>query len=758
MTDATADTAIPYPDPPFTGHIGRTYQDSTPDYPQPAGPPAGAPNVLLILLDDIGFGQASVSGGPAATPHMEALAATGVSYNQFHTTSLCSPTRAALLTGRNHHRVGFGTITEGSSGYPGYNCALPRSAASIGAIMTANGYSTAWFGKNHNTPDWESSAVGPFDRWPTGLGFEYFYGFLGGETSQWEPQLYEQTTPVEPPADESYHLTEDLVERTRMWITQQKSLAPEKPFFAYLATGALHSPHHVPKPYIERYKGAFDHGWDRERELTLERQKAIGIVPADTELTAKPEGIADWDSLPEEEKRLFARMQEVFAGFVTHTDDQVGRLLGVLDELGIRDDTLVVLVVGDNGPSAEGGPAGTVNAVAAMNGLPDTVDFMLPKIDELGSRLHDNHYPVGWAWAGATPFAWMKQVASHFGGTRNLAAMSWPGRIPADGVRPHFHHIIDILPTILDAAGIPTPTHVDGIEQLPVDGVSMAYSWPSAKIPPRRTTQYFEHGGNRALYHDGWIASARHGVPWQLIGKQGDFDHDPWELYDLSTDFSQARDLAARHPDKVEEYQRLFDQEAWDNNVYPLDDRFAERANDPLRPSMTRGRTVFTYYPGTTRVPEGSAPKLYPRSHRITAHLTVPDGGARGVLVTQGGRGAGYSLYLDDDGRLVHHYNFFDRAHWTVTTPSPVPAGDIQVGLEFMSDHDDKLGSGGIIRLAVDGRTTAESRIQHSVPARYSATETFDIGRNTGSPVTPAYQGANPFTGHLQKLTIEITG
>jgi arylsulfatase A-like enzyme len=758
VLEAAPGSAIPYPDPPFRGRISRTYRDSAPDYPPPVTAPPDAPNVLLILLDDIGFGQASVSGGPAATPHMEALAASGVGYTRFHTTSLCSPTRAALLTGRNHHRVGFGAGTEGAAGFPGYNCALPRSAASIGAILTGNGYSTAWFGKNHNTPDWEASAVGPFHRWPTGLGFEYFYGFLGGETSQWEPQLYEQTMPVEPPDDEHYHLTEDLAERTRAWIAQQHALAPDKPFFAYLATGALHSPHHVPKPYIERYRGAFDHGWDVERELTLERQKALGIVPADAELTAKPEGIADWESLPADEKRLFARMQEVYAGFVTHTDEQVGRVLAVLDELDLRDNTLVVLIVGDNGPSAEGGTVGTINTMAAMNGLTDTVQEMLPKIDELGSRLHDNHYPVGWAWSGAAPFAWMKQVASHFGGTRNYAAMSWPGRIPAGGLRDQFHHVIDVMPTVLDAAGLTAPERVDGIGQMPIDGVSMTYTWPDPHAPGRRVTQYFEHRGNRAVYHDGWMASARHGVPWQPVGRQGGFEHDAWELYDLEHDFTQAVDLAEKYPEKLAQLKRIFDREARANNVYPLNDRFAERGGDPRRVSMTRGRTVFRYLGGIARVPEGSAPKLFPRSHRITAELTVPIEGGTGVLVTQGGRGAGYALYLDPDGRLVYHYNFFDRERSTLATPRPVPGGRVQVGMEFMSDQDEIPGSGGVVRLAVNGRTVAEGRIMHSVPGRYSATETFDVGRNSGSPAAPGYRGAHPFTGVLHSLTIEITG
>jgi arylsulfatase len=755
-TAPRTDSSIPYGQEAFSGSIGKTISESRPSYPQRVAAPAGAPNILLILLDDIGFGQAGVSGGPVPTPHMSALAGQSAQLTRFHTTSLCSPTRAALLTGRNHHRVGFGTIVEGSTGFPGYNCALPNTAATVAKTLTLNGYNTAWFGKNHNTPDWESSAAGPFDRWPTGLGFEYFYGFHGGETSQFEPQLYENVSPVEPPADPDYHLTEDLVERARSWISKQKSSAPDKPFLAYVATGAVHAPHHVPTAYRDRFAGQFDIGWDQVRAETLARQKELGLVPDDTVLTDRPEGVAAWDTLSDDEKRLYARMQEVFAGFVSHTDDQIGRLVSVLDEIGIRDDTLVVLIVGDNGPSPEGGLTGTVNNMATQNGLPDTLEAILPFIDELGGPLHENHYPVGWAHAGAAPFQWMKQVASHLGGTRNFAALSWPGHIEP-GIRSQFHHVIDIAPTLLAAAGVEQPAKVDGIEQLDIDGVSLDYLFAAPDADGLRTTQYFEHGGNRAIYHDGWIASARHGVPWQLTGSKGDFNDDVWELYDLDSDFSQARDLAAEHPDRVAELTALWEKEAWANNVFPLDDRFAERAIDPLRPSLIRGRREFRYFAGATRIPEGVAPPTKNVSHRIIGHVTLHDASTNGVVVAAGGRSAGFSLYFDD-GVPVYHYNFFGRGRYVVRAPKPMEAGDHEVAVEFIADVEHKPGTGGILRLAVDGRTVAEGRAEHTVPGRFSPTESFDVGMDLGSPVTDEYSAPATFSGTIHDVVVQLIG
>jgi arylsulfatase A-like enzyme len=746
--------ALPYPAPPFTGKIGRTVADSSPAYPERVSAPEDAPNILLILLDDIGFGQAGVSGGPAPTPHMDAFGVSAATLNRFHTTSLCSPTRAALLTDRNHHRVGFGTIVEGSTGFPGYNCAIPNTAASVAATLTMNGYNTAWFGKNHNTPDWESSAAGPFDRWPTGLGFEYFYGFNGGETSQFEPQLYENITPVEVPNDPDYHLTEDLVDRATAWMATHQSLAPDKPFFLYFATGALHAPHHVPESYRDRFAGQFDRGWDVVRAETLARQIDLGLVPEGTALTERPDGIPAWDSLSGDERRVFARMQEIFAAYVAHTDDQVGRLLASLDETGLTDKTLVLLVVGDNGPSPEGGPTGTINDTAAMNGVPDTLDNILPHLGELGSRLHDNHYPIGWAHAGSSPFQWMKQVASHFGGTRNPALIRWPGRVEP-GLRTQFHHIIDVAPTLLDIAGIETPTHINGVEQMELDGISMSYLFEEVDAPDCRTTQYFEHGGNRGIYRDGWFACARHGVPWQLSGSKGDFDADIWELYDLSKDFSQAHDLSAEHPEKVEELKSLFEEEAWKYNVYPLDDRFAERAIDPLRPSLIRGRTHFKYLPGTTRVTEGVAPPVKNVSHRITARIELADGNETGVLVAQGGRTGGYSLFLDD-GVPVYHYNYFGKDRYEVRAPRPIGPGDSVVAIEFMADAEHQPGTGGIVRLAIDNQTVAEGRVDHSVPARFSPTETFDVGCDLGGPVCAGYESPARFTGSILDIIVDI--
>jgi arylsulfatase A-like enzyme len=747
---------VPYPEPPFAGKLGRTVPESTPAYPQRVAAPDGSPNIVVIMLDDIGFGQAGVSGGPVPTPHMDSLGERSATLNRFHTTSLCSPTRAALLTGRNHHHVGFGTIVEGSTGFPGYNCAIPNTAATVAATLKLNGYNTAWFGKNHNTPDWESSAAGPFDRWPTGLGFEYFYGFNGGETSQFEPQLYENITPVEAPSDPEYHLTEDLVTRASGWMSTHRSVAPDKPFFLYFAPGAVHAPHHVPEAYRDRFAGQFDQGWDAVREETLARQITLGLVPEGTGLTERPGGIPAWDTLSADERRAFARMQEIFAAYVSHTDDQVGKLLAGLDKLGITEDTLVLLIVGDNGPSPEGGPTGTINDTASMNGVPDTLEHILPHLDELGSRLHDNHYPIGWAHAGSAPFQWMKQVASHFGGTRNLALLRWPGHIEP-GLRTQFHHVIDVAPTLLEAAGIQAPTHVDGVEQMPLDGIGMGYLFADVQAGERRTTQYFEHGGNRAIYHEGWIASASHGVPWQLSGSKGDFDADTWELYDLSSDFSQARDLAAEHPDRLAQLKHLFETEAWKYNVYPLDDRFAERAIDPLRPSLVRGLTRFTYRAGTTRVTEGVAPPIKNVSHRITARITVPDGGASGVIVAHGGRTGGYTLYLDD-GVPVYHYNFFGKARYEVRGPHALPAGAATVAIEFLVDHDHQPGTGGIVRLAVDNQTVGEGRVEHSIPARFSPTETFDIGCDLGGPVCDTYTSPFDFAGTVTDVIIELTG
>jgi arylsulfatase len=753
-----AQEVLPKPMPPFGGVIGQTYRDSKEDYPQPIKAPAGAPNVLLILLDDLGFGQAGTFGGPVPTPNIDKLAAQGLRYNQFHTTAICSPTRAALLTGRNHHQAGMGTITELSTGYPGYNSIWGKNVASIAEVVRQNGYTAAAFGKWHNTPDWETSPVGPFDRWPTGQGFEYWYGFQGGESSQWEPQLFRNTVPVEPPKrpEQGYHLTEDLADEAIAWIKRSKSVAPDKPFFAYFATGGTHAPLHAPKEWIDKFKGQFDQGWDKVREETLERQKRLGVVPPDTKLTPRPAEIPAWDSLSADAKRLYARHQEVFAGFLAHTDYHVGRLLDAVRALPDADNTLIIYIVGDNGPSAEGSLTGTINNMMTQNGVPDDVASQLKVIDEIGGPKHENHYPVGWSWAGSSPFQWMKRVPSHFGGTRNGMVISWPAKIgDRGGLRPQFHHVIDIAPTIYELAGITFPETINGVKQTPLAGVSLAYTFTQATAPSTRRTQYFETGGHRAIYHDGWVATAFHGVPWVVRGSIP-FEQDKWELYNITQDFSEANNLASQNPEKLKELQAIFDQEAKKYDVYPLDDRFVERASDPNRPSVTRGKTTFTYSAGTTRVPEGSAPPIYKRSHRITADIEVPNGKTQGVIIAEGGL-AGYTLYVKDR-KLVYEYNFFGKNRYRITSNKPLPSGKVQVAFEYTQQDGGDMTTGGTGKLFINGQPAGEGKIDKVVPVRFSATETMDIGMDLGAVVSESYQKEAPFafTGKIEKVTVEL--
>ncbi len=754
-------SSLPIPDPTFNGKIGKTFEDSTPDFPQGIKAPEGAPNVVVILLDDVGFGQPGTFGGPIPTPSIDKLASQGLRYNRFHTTGICSPTRAALLTGRNHHTAAAGTITELSTGFPGYNSVLPRSTATIARVLSDNGYSTSMFGKNHNTPDWETNAVGPFDHWPTGIGFDYFYGFHGGETSQWEPQLYLNTTAVEPDKtpEEGYHFTEDMVEKAISWMDTQQSIAPDKPFFLYFAPGAAHAPLHAPKEWIEKYKGKFDHGWDKVREETLARQKALGVVPADTQLTPRPDSIDAWDSLSDDAKKLYARHMETFAGFLDHTDFHVGRLIEAVQQSPEADNTIIIYILGDNGPSAEGSVTGTLNNMMTQNGIPDTVEAQLPLIDEIGGPLHENHYPVGWSWAGSSPFQWMKRVPSHFGGTRNGLVISWPAKIKdIGGLRTQFHHLIDIAPTILKAANIPMPESVDGIAQVPLAGVPMEYSFDQADAPGQRDTQYFETGGHRAIYHEGWVATSFHGAPWTLTGSFG-FKDNTWNLYNVDKDFSQSVDLAEKNPGKLKELLEIFDQEAEKFGVYPLDDRFVERAL-AKRPSVVAGRTKFSYSASTVRIPEGSAPPVYQRSHSITAKITIPEGGAEGVIVACGGSVAGYSLYVKD-GKLNYDYNFFGKAIFNAQSAEVLPTGDIEVSMKY-EQQPFKLfqeTTGGPAELFVNGKSVGKVEVEAAVPGRFSATETMDVGKDLGSAVSKAYRDQNPFafTGKIKNVTIEVS-
>lgn len=754
-------SSLPIPDPEFRGKIGKTYAESTPDFPKSVTAPEGAPNVVVILIDDLGFGQPATFGGPIPTPAMDKLASGGLRFNRFHTVGVCSPSRSSLLTGRNHHTVANGTITELSTGYPGYNSVIPKATATLARILRDNGYSTSMFGKNHNTPDWETNAVGPFDHWPTGWGFEYFYGFHGGETSQWEPQLYRNTTAVEPEktAEEGYHLNEDLVDEAIGWMSTHESINPDRPFFMFLATGATHAPLHAPKEWIEKFEGQFDDGWDVARERTLARQKKMGLVPANTKLTPRPDAIEAWDSLSDDAKKLYVRHMEAFAGFLAHTDHHIGRLLDAVAASPDADNTIVIYVAGDNGPSAEGSVTGTTNNMMTQNGVPDSVESQLKVFDEIGGPLHENHYPVGWCWAGSSPFQWMKRVPSHFGGTRNGMIVSWPAKIKdKGGLRDQFHHLIDIAPTVLEAANIPEPKSVDGIDQIPMAGVSMQYAFENADADGKRTKQYFETGGHRAIYEDGWVATSFHGVPWELTGSVG-FDRDEWSLYNVDADFSQSTDLADQYPAKLEALKKTFDEEAKKYGVYPLDDRFAERAVTP-RPSVVAGRTKFLYTGATTRVPEGSAPPTYQRSHSITAELVIPDGGAEGVIVACGGSAAGYTLYVKD-GKLNYDYNFFGKELFHFESSDVLPTGKVQVQMDYEQTPFRPFVdfNGGPVKLSVNGQAVGGGEMGNSVPARFSATETFDIGKDLGAPVSSRYRSESPFefTGTISSVTVEIS-
>ncbi|MDF5716028.1 MAG: arylsulfatase [Rhizonema sp. NSF051] len=754
---ALADTAkiLPIPQPSFRGKIGITYQESTPDFPAPITTPEKAPNVLLVLLDDVGFGQASTFGGPVETPNLTRLAEKGLRYNQFHTTALCSPTRAALLTGRNHHSVGTGVVEELGTGFPGYTTILPKSAATVAEVLRQNGYNTAAFGKWHNTPDYETSTAGPFDRWPTWLGFEYFYGFLGGDTNQWSPALVENTQRVAPPvSNPDYHLTPDLVDHAIAWIRSQQSIAPDKPTFTYLATGATHAPHHAPKAWIDKYKGKFDQGWDKLREQTFARQKQLGVIPADAQLTARPKELPAWDSLSKDDQRIYAHEMEVFAGFLGHTDHEVGRLIDAIDQIGELDNTLIFYIVGDNGASAEGGLAGSINELKVFNKVPESREQLLASLNDLGSPKTFNHYHAAWAWAGTTPFQWTKQIASHFGGTRNPLIITWGNRIKdRGGIRNQFHHVIDITPTILEAAGITVPTEVNGVKQQKLEGTSLLYTFDNSDAPSHHKTQYFEMFGNRAIYDEGWVAAARHPrLPWQGTIST-DFQQDPWELYNIEEDFSEANNLAAENPKKLEKLQELFLSQARQYQVLPLDDRVSERFDVSSRPSPAAGRTTFTYYPGVASIPEGSAPSLKNRSFSITADVEIPESGAQGVLLTQGGRFAGWGFFLENS-KPTYIYNFVNAERYIIQSPQKLTPGKSTIRFDF--DYEGGIGAGGTGKLFINDQQVASGRIEKTVPYRLALDETFDVGRDTGTPVVETYQVPFVFTGNLQKVTLNL--
>src|SRR5499426_395149 len=750
-------SVLPRPDFHFPGNVGRTYLDSDPpQFPQPVQAPKGAPNVVLILLDDAGFGQFSTFGGGVPSPTMDKLAAEGLRYNTFHTTALCSPTRAALITGRNHHSAASGVIGEAATGYDGYTTILPRSTGTVGEVLRQNGYMTAWIGKNHNTPVWEASAAGPFDRWANGLGFDYFYGFNGGDMNHWNPVLYENRNLVPASSDPNYYLTTDLSDHAIGWVRKVKSIAPDRPFLLYVAPGATHAPHQVPQDWIDKFKGKFDMGWDKYREETIERQKKLGVVPQNTKLTERVPGLPAWDSLEPDQKRLYARMMEVFAAYGAECDHEMGRIIDAVKQLPDADNTIFIYIAGDNGSSAEGGLEGPLHENLFFNGITERWQDNLKVIDELGGPKHFNHFPSAWAHAMDTPFQWTKQIASHFGGTRNPMIVSWPARIKdRGGLRQQFMHVIDVVPTLYEAAKITPPDVLDGVRQKPIEGVSLVYTFDDANAPTRHGTQYFELVGNRAIYKDGWMASTTPlRVPWVTIGYEPNPDDFKWELYNISEDFSQANNLVEKYPDKLKELQDAFDVEARKYNVYPLDSSFASRVDPAIRPSLTRGRSEFVYYPGMIRIPEGSAPDFKNKSWTIAAEITVPEGGANGVLATIGGRYGGWAL-LVQDSKPVFAYAFSNQPEhkFRVASDQPLTAGNHIVRVKFEYDGGG-IGKAATATLLVDERQVAQGRIPQTIGVRVSLDETFDVGQDTGTPVMEEYEDKMPFrfTGTLTKF------
>ena len=750
-------TVLPIPDPPFKGKIGQTYKDSVPEKLKLITPPAGAPNVLIILLDDAGYGQTGTFGGLIPTPTLDRLAAGGLRYTRFHVAALCSPTRAALLTGRNNHAVGMGMITNNSTSFPGYNGWIPKSAAFVSEILRQNGYATSAFGKWHMLPDWESGPTGPFDRWPSHQGFEYYYGFLDGQMNQWTPNLYEGESPLEmdiPPGRKAdYTLNEALADKAIAWINTEKSITPARPFFVYFAPGATHAPLQAPKAWIDKFIGKFDMGWDRYREIVFEQQKKLGVIPKDAKLTPRPKEIPSWDSLSVNQKKVAARLMEVFAGFMAQTDFEIGRVIDAIQQTGQLDNTLIFYIAGDNGASLEGNLYGHFDMMAEVNGLAEDADSLVKRLDDFGGPNSYPHYPAGWAWAGNTPFQWGKQVASYFGGTRDPLVVYWPKQIKnGGGVRSQFHYVIDVAPTILEAAGLPQPSQVDGVTQKAIDGVSMLYSFDIPNAEDRRTTQYFEMYANRAIYHDGWVAGAWTGRPPWIRRWELGLNQQPWQLYHIASDYSEADDLASQYPSKLKELQDLFVVEANKYQVFPLDPRNAERGDPNLRPSLTEGRKQFVYYAGAGHLPNSLAPNTINRSYTITAYVNIPAGGAEGVLVAQGGLTAGYSLFLKS-GRPTYTYRYFNRQLTTIAGSKPLAVGPVVIRLEFVYDGGG-LGKGATAALFVNGMKVGEARIPQTVSVSYSFDETFDTGQDTSTPVGD-YDAPFKFTGSIQKIEID---
>jgi arylsulfatase len=722
--------------------------------------PENAPNVVIVLIDDIGFGGPSTFGGPIQTPTLDGLAAAGISYNNFHTTALCSPTRNALKTGRNHHTTNTGSIMESSTGFPGNTGQVPNSVAPLAEMLRLNGYSTGAFGKWHETAAWETSVSGPFDRWPTHQGFDKFYGFIGGETDQWFPLIYDGVTRVTPPKTENYHFTVDMTDQAVKWVKAQQSMTPDRPFFMYFATGAVHAPHHVPREWADKYKGKFDEGWDEVRAETIARQKEMGVIPANTELAPKPEEIKDWDTLSADERRLFSRQAEVFAGFLEQTDHEVGRVVAAIEEIGEMDNTLFIYIAGDNGTSAEGGFVGMYNEMTYFNNVTEKVEDLVPLIDKWGGPETFPHMAAGWAVAFDSPFSWTKQVASDFGGTRNGMIIHWPEGIEEKGgLRSQFGHVIDIAPTILEAVGLPEPKSVNGTPQTPIEGGSLLYSFNDANAEERHTTQYFEMFGNRAVYHEGWLARTLHRAPWQTLDMPP-LESDTWDLYNVREDFSLVNNLADEHPQKLAELQALFMSEAEKYHALPIDDRVIARMNPAIagRPDVMGDRMSLTLYDGMDGMLENTFINVKNRSKTITAKIEVPNGGANGVILGQGGRFGGWSLYVKD-GKPAYTYNFLGLSQYTVASEQEIPAGPATVILDF--DYDGGgAGKGGTATLSVNGKTVAEGRIEKTQPLIFSADETADVGLDNQTPVVEGIgtgRDETRFTGDIQTVTIAVT-
>jgi arylsulfatase A-like enzyme len=747
-------TVLPIPEPTYPLATELDARDATAPPRFEVKAPTGAPNVIVFLIDDIGFGHASTFGGAIPMPTLDRLARQGLKYNRFHTTALCSPTRVALLTGRNHHTNNAGAIMEVSTAFPGNTGARPLSVTPLAEILRQNGYSTAAFGKYHETAPWEVSVSGPFDRWPTHSGFDKFYGFIGGETNQWAPLIFDGSIKVEPPHDPNYHFTTDMTNQAIAWMRAQQSLTPDKPFFTYFATGATHAPHHVPKDWIAKYKGKFDGGWDKYREETFARQKQMGIIPQEAKLASKPEAIKDWDKLTADEKKLFARQMEVFAAFAAHTDHEIGRVVKAVEDMGELDNTLILYLVGDNGASAEGGMFGMFNEMTYFNGVHEKVPDMLKNIDKWGGPETFPHMAAGWAVAGNTPFMWTKQVAANFGGTRNPLVVSWPARIKAKGeMRSQFHHVIDIAPTVLEAGGLPEPKTVNGIVQTPMEGVSMVYTFDDANAPSRHTTQYFEIFANRAIYHEGWVAATVHKAPWEPTPRRKLAD-DMWELYNVDEDFSETNDLAASNPEKLKELQALFMKEAEKYRVLPIDDRVLERFDPAMagRPDLMAGRKSLTVYSGMTGMMENAFINVKNQSKTITADVEVASN-ANGVILCQGGRFGGWSLYVVN-GKPAYTYNHVGLHQYTVNSTEALAPGKATIKLEFA--YDGGRGKGGTATLYINGKKVGSGRVEQTNANIFSADDAADVGVDEGTNVSSAYkQHGNKFTGKIEKVRID---